>query len=46
MTAIYINVAVAVLFMLSAFFIGERRITRIEGLIFLAVYCVYIYSLI
>ena len=46
MSAIYVTVATAILFMLSAYFIGQRRITRIEGLLFLVVYIVYIYSLI
>lgn len=46
MSAIYVTVASAVIFILSAYFIGERRITRIEGLLFLIAYVVYIYSLI
>ena len=46
MTDIYVVVATAVMLLLSALFIGDKRITRIEGLIFLIVYIVYIYKLI
>lgn len=46
MTDIYVVVATAVMLLLSALFIGDKRITRIEGLIFLIVYIVYIYTLI
>lgn len=46
MTDIYVVVATAVMLLLSALFIGNKRITRIEGLIFLVVYIAYIYTLI
>lgn len=46
MIDIYVVVATAVMLLLSAIFIGDKRITRIEGLIFLIVYIVYIYTLI
>lgn len=46
MTDIYVVVATAVMLLLSALFIGDRRITRVEGILFLAVYIIYIYSLI
>ena len=46
MTDIYVVVVTAVMLLLSALFIGDKRITRIEGLIFLIVYIVYIYTLI
>lgn len=46
MTDIYVVVATAVMLLLSALFIGDKRITRIEGLIFLVVYIAYIYTLI
>ena len=43
MTDIYVVVASAVLLLLSALFIGDKRITRIEGLLFLIFYIVYIF---
>lgn len=46
MTDIYVVVASAAVLMLSALFIGDKRITRIEGLLFLIFYVVYIYTLI
>lgn len=46
MTDIYVVVASALLLLLSALFIGDKRITRIEGLLFLIFYIVYIYTLI
>lgn len=46
MTDIYVVVATAVMLLLSALFIGDKRITRIEGLLFLIVYIVYIYTLV
>ena len=46
MTDIYVVVATAVMLLLSALFIGDKRITRFEGLLFLIVYIVYIYTLI
>jgi Ca2+/Na+ antiporter len=46
MTDMYMVVATAVMLLLSALLIGDKRITRIEGLIFLIVYVVYIYTLI
>lgn len=46
MTDIYVVVATAVMLLLSALFVGDKRITRIEGLLFLVVYIVYIYTLI
>lgn len=45
-TDIYVVVATAVMLLLSALFIGDKRITRVEGLIFLVVYIAYIYTLI
>ena len=46
MTDIYVVVATAVMLLLSALFIGDKRITRFEGLLFLIVYIVYIYTLV
>ena len=46
MIDIYVVVATAVMLLLSALFVGDKRITRIEGLLFLVVYIVYIYTLI
>ena len=46
MTDIYVVVASAVVLLLSALFIGDKRITRLEGLLFLIFYVVYIYTLI
>ena len=46
MTDIYVVVATAVILLLSALFIGDRRITRAEGILFLLVYVAYIYTLI
>lgn len=46
MTDIYVVVATAVMLLLSALFIGDKRITRVEGLLFLIVYIIYIYTLI
>lgn len=46
MTDIYVVVATAVILLLSALFIGDRRITRVEGILFLLVYVAYIYTLI
>ena len=46
MTDIYVVVATAVMLLLSALFIGDKRITRLEGLLFLIVYIVYIYTLV
>ena len=46
MTDIYVVVATAMMLLLSALFIGDKRITRIEGLLFLIVYIVYIYTLV
>lgn len=46
MTDMYMVVATAVMLLLSALFIGDKRITRIEGFLFLIVYVVYIYTLI
>ena len=46
MIDIYVVVATAVMLRLSALFVGDKRITRIEGLLFLVVYIVYIYTLI
>lgn len=45
-TDIYAVVATAVMLLLSALFVGDKRITRVEGLIFLVVYIAYIYTLI
>ena len=45
-TDIYAVVATAVMLLLSALFIGDKRITRVEGLLFLIVYIIYIYTLI
>lgn len=46
MTDIYVVVATAMMLLLSALFIGDKRIIRIEGLLFLIVYIVYIYTLV
>lgn len=46
MTDMYMVVATAVMLLLSALFIGDKRISRIEGFLFLIVYVVYIYTLI
>ncbi len=46
MTDIYVVVATAVMLLLSALFVGDKRITRVEGLLFLIVYIIYIYTLI
>lgn len=46
MTDIYVVVVTAVLLLLSALFIGDKRITRIEGLLFVIIYGFYIYTLI
>ena len=45
MTDIYVVVATAVALLLFAIFWGDKRITRIEGLLFLIFYIGYIYSL-
>lgn len=45
-TDIYAVVTTAVMLLLSALFIGDKRITRVEGLLFLVVYIIYIYTLI
>ena len=46
MMDIYVVLGSAVLLLLSALFIGDKRITRIEGLLFVIVYGAYIYTLI
>lgn len=46
MTDIYIVVASAFVLMLSALVIGRDKLTRVEGLIFIACYVGYIYTLI
>ncbi|MBO7190329.1 MAG: calcium/sodium antiporter [Alistipes sp.] len=46
MTDIYVVVGSAVVLLLSALCFGDKRISRIEGLLFLAIYVVYIYTLI
>ena len=46
MIDIYVVVATAVMLILSALFVEDKRITRVEGLIFLVVYIAYIYTLI
>ena len=45
MVDISVVVATSVLLLLSALFIGNKKITRFEGFIFLAIYVVYIYTL-
>lgn len=45
MKDIYVVVATAVILLLFAIFWGDKRITRVEGLIFLILYIVYVYSL-
>lgn len=45
MTDIYVVVATAVALLLFAIFWGDKRITRIEGLLFLIFYIGYVYSL-
>lgn len=46
MIDIYVVVASAVMLLLSALFIGDKRITRIEGVVFLIAYILYIYTLV
>ena len=46
MMDIYVVVGSAVLLLLSALFIGDKRITRVEGLLFVIIYGAYIYTLI
>ena len=46
MMDIYVVLGSAVLLLLSALFIGDKRITRVEGLLFVVVYGAYIYTLI
>ena len=46
MMDIYVVLGSAVLLLLSALFIGDKRITRVEGLLFVIVYSAYIYTLI
>lgn len=46
MMDIYVVLGSAVLLLLSALFIGDKRITRVEGLLFVIVYGAYIYTLI
>ena len=43
---IYVTVAGVIVLMLSAYVIGRDKITRVEGLIFLACYVAYVYTLI
>lgn len=45
MTDVYVLVATAVVLLLFAIFWGDKRITRIEGLLFLIFYIGYVYSL-
>lgn len=42
---IYVVVAAAVALLIFAIFWGDKRITRVEGLLLLAFYAVYVYSL-
>lgn len=46
MMDIYVVVATAALLLFSALFIGDKRITRVEGLLFVIIYGLYIYTLI
>ncbi len=46
MSDICVAVATSLAIMLSALFIGHHKLTRFEGALFLAVYVVYIYTLI
>ena len=46
MTDIYVCVASAFVLMLSALVIGRDKLTRIEGLLFVACYVAYVYTLI
>lgn len=43
---IYVAVSAPILVLISGLIIGERRITRVEGLIFLLIYAGYVYTLI
>jgi Ca2+/Na+ antiporter len=45
MVDICVVVATSVLLLLSALFIGNKKITRFEGVVFLAIYAAYIYTL-
>ena len=45
MVDICVVVATSVLLLLAALFIGNKKITRFEGFIFLAIYAAYIYTL-
>lgn len=46
MTDVYVCVAATLVLMLSALVVGRDKITRIEGLLFLACYVAYVYTLI
>jgi cation:H+ antiporter len=46
MTDIYMCVAATFILMLSALVIGRDKLTRIEGLLFIACYAAYVYTLI
>jgi Ca2+/Na+ antiporter len=46
MIDIAVAVAAPVLVLLSGLFIGDKRITRFEGVIFLLIYAGYVYTLI
>lgn len=46
MTDIYVCVASAFVLMLSALVIGRDKLTRFEGVLFVAAYVAYIYTLI
>lgn len=45
MSDIYVVVATSFILLLSALVIGDKKITRIEGLVFVAIYATYIYML-
>jgi cation:H+ antiporter len=45
MVDICVVVATSVLLLLSALFLGNKKITRFEGVVFLAIYAAYIYTL-
>lgn len=45
MSDIYVVVATSFILLLSALVIGDKKITRIEGLMFVAIYATYIYML-
>jgi Ca2+/Na+ antiporter len=45
MSDIYVVLAAAVMIMISALVIGHDKLTRFEGMIFIACYVAYVYTL-